>query len=132
MRPVAREAPRAAAAWVVSTVAAMMEEEPRAEDAAAPRLAPSAYSLRRAAREAHAATHMPFRSWCPECVMVRSDKPLRRAVPVGEEGSCMLPDIHLDCALLRRGDSEEPIKLLVMKSLPSLACLLYTSPSPRD
>ena len=31
--------------------------------------------------EAHQATHLPFRIWCPECVMGRRDNPAHLSVP---------------------------------------------------
>ena len=53
-----------------------------------------------AEREAHAATLLPFRSWCSECVMGRSDNPPHRRVTAAEEGDRRLPEVHLDYCIL--------------------------------
>ena len=46
-----------------------------------------------AEREAHEATHLPYRSWCPVCVAGRRDNPSHRAVPVEEPSK---PEVLLD------------------------------------
>ena len=103
--------------------------EERAEDAVVPRPAPSPCSPTRAEREAHEATHLPFRSWCEECVRGRADNPQhrRRAPEVEEEHR--LPEVHLDYAFLRRSDSEVLAKMVVLKALPSRAMQAWVVPS---
>ena len=101
----------------------------KVEDAVVPRPAPSPCSPTRAEREAHEATHLPFRSWCEECVRGRADNPphRRRAPEVEEEHR--LPEVHLDYAFLRRADSEVLAKLVILKALPSRAMQAWVVPA---
>ena len=70
--------------------------EERAEDAVVPRPAPSPCSPSRAEREAHEATHLPYRNWCPVCVQGRADNPPHRRLPPPVEGERRLPEVHID------------------------------------
>ena len=108
-----------------------VEEEERAEDAVVPRPAPSPCSPSRAEREAHEATHLPYRSWCPVCVQGRADNPPHRRLPPPGEGERRLPEVHIDYAFLRRDDSEagELAKLIVLKALPSRAMRAWVVPN---
>ena len=63
------------------------EQDAGGEEALAARPALTPYTPTRAEREAHEATHMPFRSWCWACVQGRSDNPPHRAVPGVEEAT---------------------------------------------
>ena len=115
----------------------MADERPGAEGAAgheeeeavAVRPARSPNAPTRAEREEHEATHLPFRSWCSHCVAGRSDNPAHRLVadPDGERRG--LPEVHLDYAFLKRGDSDDLIKLLVVKFRPSRAVRVYAVPA---
>ena len=54
-------------------------------------------------RKEHAPTHLPFRSWCRECVEGRLDNPPHRAVAKDERG---VPEVSMDYAFL--GKEGEP------------------------
>ena len=105
--------------------------EEHAEDAVVPRPAPSPCAPSRAEREAHEATHLPYRCWCPVCVQGRADNPPHRRLPSPAEGERRLPEVHLDYAFLRRADSEagELAKLIILKTLPSRAMRAWVVPS---
>ena len=106
-------------------------EEERAEDAVVPRPAPSPCTPSRAEREAHEATHLPYRTWCPVCVQGRADNPPHRRLPTPGEGERRLPEVHIDYAFLRRDDSDvgELAKLVVLKALPSRAVRAWVVPN---
>ena len=105
------------------------EEAMGAEDAAVPRPARSPITPTKAEREAHATTHLPFRSWCPVCVQGRSCNPPHRRAPEYADGDRRLHEIHLDYAFFRREGSEDLIKLLVAKALPSRALRAWVVPN---
>ena len=98
------------------------------EDAVVPPPAPSPCSPTRAEREAHEATHLPYRSWCEECVRGRANNPPHRRRAPGAEEEHRLPEVHLDYAFLRRADSEVLAKLVVLKALPSRAMQAWVVP----
>ncbi len=83
-----------------------------AEEARAARPARDPGAPTQAMRDAHSATHLPFRSWCDECVQGRQDAPphcrTRRA-----EGE--VPEVSFDYAFVRRDDEELVATLLVMR-----------------
>jgi hypothetical protein len=54
--------------------------------------------------EDHAATHLPFRSWCSECVRGRKKNPAHYRQAAAEEGA--VPSVHLDYCFLRDGDED--------------------------
>ena len=65
-----------------------------------------------AMREAHEPTHLPFRSWCPECVVGRKDNP---AHTTKVEDKNALPEVSLDYCFVRRENEEETLTVLVLK-----------------
>mgnify|MGYP002173632995 FL=1 len=69
-------------------------------------------------RDAHAATHLPFRSWCDECVQGRRDAPphCRQKRSAGE-----IPEVAFDYAFIRRDDEEAKVTCLVMRDRDSKA-----------
>ena len=83
----------------------------------------------RAEREAHEATHLPFRSWCEVCVQGRADNPQHRRRPPQVVEEHRLPEVHLDYAFLRRADSEVLVKLVILKALPGRAMQAWVVPS---
>ena len=103
-------------------------EVERVEDAVVPPPAPSPCSPTRAEREAHEATHLPYRSWCEECVRGRANNPQHRRRAPGAEEEHRLPEVHLDYAFLRRADSEVLAKLVVLNALPSRAMQAWVVP----
>ena len=105
------------------------EEVGRTEDAVIPRPAPTPCTPTRSEREAHEATHLPYRSWCAVCVQGRADNPQRRRLPPGEEGARRLPEVHIDYAFLRRSNSDVLAKLVILKALPSRAMRAWVVPS---
>jgi hypothetical protein len=91
-------------------------EEHPAEEARAARRARDPGAPTQAERDAHSATHLPFRSWCDECVQGRRDAPAhcRTKRGVGE-----VPEVSFDYAFIRRDDEEEVATLLVMRDRDS-------------
>jgi hypothetical protein len=76
-----------------------------------------------AERDEHEATHLPFRSWCAECVCGRRDNPghFRRA-----EEERVVPEVMLDYAFVRRKDETETVTILLMKDRESRAVRAWT------
>ena len=94
------------------------EPEHPAEEARAARPARDPGAPTQADRDAHAATHLPFRSWCAECVQCRADAPphYRTKRAAGE-----VPEVAFDYAFVRRDDEEAVATLLVMRDRDSKA-----------
>jgi hypothetical protein len=72
----------------------------------------------RAEVEEHEPNHLPFRSWCPECVAGRRDNPphTRRT-----EEERQVPEVMLDYAFVRRQHEQENVTVLVVKDRDSRA-----------
>ena len=89
------------------------EEEDEGEEAKpiSPRRGP--HDPTRVEWEAHQATHLPFRSWCPHCVAGRSDNPPHRRAQEEEEPA--VQEVHFDYAYVRRDEEEEATTLLIAK-----------------
>ena len=79
-------------------VQAEAEELDKVADAVVPAPASSPCTPSKAEREAHAATHLPFRSWCEFCVQGRMDNPPHRRRPAEVVEEHRLPEVHLDYA----------------------------------
>jgi hypothetical protein len=97
------------------------QEGPEEALAAKPARDPLAPS--QAERDAHEATHLPFRSWCEECVCGRRDNPphTRRAP---EER--MVPEVLMDYAFVRRRDETQTMTVLILKDRESRAVRAWT------
>ena len=108
--PSAVEVAEAATADQAETVEADEEEE-KAEEAlvAKPLRSPTAPTA--AERAAHEPTHLPYRSWCDDCVAGRRDNPPHRTVEC-EENS--IPEVMMDYCFVRRDDETEVITVLVL------------------
>ena len=72
----------------------------KAEDAVVPAPVHSPCTPTRAEREAHEATHLPFRSWCEVCAHGRYDNPPHRHRPTEVVEEHRLPEVHLDYAFV--------------------------------
>jgi hypothetical protein len=94
------------------------EQEHPADEAREAKPARDPGAPTQAMRDAHAATHLPFRSWCDECVQGRRDAPphCRSKRAAGE-----VPEVAFDYAFVRRDDEEEVATLLVMRDRDSKA-----------
>ena len=114
-RPCGEEVPRAEEGMVNPA------EEARASRPARDPGAPTA-----AMREAHAATHLPFRIWCEECVAGRKDNPAHVAKKEDENA---LPEVALDYCLLRRENESETLTILVLKDRRSRAVRAWVMPN---
>ena len=83
--------------------AAARQDEPEhpAEEARAARPSRDPSAPTQADRDAHAATHLPFRSWCEACVHGRQDAPphCRQKRAAGE-----VPEVAFDFAFVHRDD----------------------------
>jgi hypothetical protein len=73
-----------------------------------------------AERAAHEATHLPFRSWCKECIAGRRDNPAHRAVQEEGEGNA-IPEVAMDCFTRREEEEESVLTVLVLKDRASRA-----------
>ncbi|CAE8634939.1 unnamed protein product [Polarella glacialis] len=62
--------------------------------------------------EEHCATHLPFRSWCSQCVRGRKKNPAHYNQKRVAAGS--VPSVHLDYCFLRDGD-EELLTVIVVR-----------------
>ena len=94
------------------------EEEQDEEEALVAKLPRSPTAPTAAERAAHAPCHLPYRSWCDECVAGRRDNPPHRAVEC-EENS--VPEVMMDYCFVRRDDEAEVITILVLKERQSRA-----------
>jgi hypothetical protein len=94
------------------------EPEHPAEEARAARPARDPGAPTQAMRDAHEATHLPFRSWCAECVHGRRDAPPHHRT---KRGAGDVPEVAFDYAYVRRDDEEETVTLLVMRDRDSKA-----------
>jgi hypothetical protein len=94
------------------------DDEGVIEEAAVSKPAKDPHAPSLAEREEHEATHLPYRSWCAECVCGRRDNPphLRRSP---EERT--VPMVLMDYAFVRRHDEVEKITVLLMKDRESRA-----------
>jgi hypothetical protein len=96
-----------------------------ANEARAARMARDPGAPTQAMRDAHAATHLPFRSWCEACVHGRQDAPphCRQKRVAGE-----VPEVAFDYAFVRRDDEEEVATLLVMRDRDTKAVRAWVLP----
>jgi hypothetical protein len=94
------------------------EPEHPAEEARAARPARDPGAPTQGERDAHAATHLPFRSWCAECVEGRRDAPPHCRT---KRGAGEVPEVAFDFAFMRRDDETELATLLVMRDRDSKA-----------
>jgi hypothetical protein len=94
------------------------EPEHPAEEARAARPARDPGAPTQAMRDAHAATHLPFRSWCDECVQGRRGAPPHHRT---KRGAGEVPEVAFDYAYIRRDDEEETTTILVMRDRDSKA-----------
>jgi hypothetical protein len=96
----------------VEPAAGAQDAEHPAEEARAARPARDPGAPTQAERDAHATTHLPFRSWCDECVQGRKDAPPHCRT---KRGPGEVPEVSFDYAFVRRDDEEHVATLLVMK-----------------
>ena len=83
---------------------------------------PSTEEVRR-----HNITHMPHRSWCPQCVAGRSKDDAHRKRHEPEEGRG--PEVHYDYAFLRNKEGGEQATVLVGRCRRSKFLVAYVVPS---
>ena len=88
--------------------------EDAAEEAVSARPLPSPSDPTEEEKETHAATHLPYRSWCPSCVSGRRDNPGHYRVPE-DPLKGRVPEVHLDYCYLRRASEEHTVTVLVVK-----------------
>ena len=74
---------------------------------------------------AHAATHLPHRSWCQDCVQGRRDNVAHKHVGAD---ALEVPEVCFDYAFVRRDGEEEVITLLVMRDRGSRALRVWVVP----
>ena len=102
------------------------EEEEEVEEAlvAKPLRSPTAPTA--AERAAHAPHHLPYRSWCDECVAGRRDNPAHRAVEYKENS---VYEVMMDYCFVRREDETEDITILVLKESQNRAIQAWVVPN---
>ena len=93
-------------------------DEDGPEEAVAAKPARDPCAPTKAERDAHEATHLPFRSWCPFCVAGRRDNPPHTKRPEEER---QVPEVMLDYAFVRRNDETETATILLLKDRDSRA-----------
>ena len=75
-------------------------------------------------REAHALTHLPFRSWCPHCVGGRGQElPHHKS-----KEDPLLPEFHMDYCFPGDEEGTSPMKVLVMRERTSRMLLAVVVP----
>jgi hypothetical protein len=99
------------------------DDEGVVEEAVISKPAKDPHAPTAAEREEHEATHLPYRSWCAECVCGRRDNPphLRRS-----EEERTVPMVLMDYAFVRRHDETEKVTVLLMKDRESRAVRAWT------
>ena len=102
------------------------DEEEEVEEALVAKLLRSPTAPTAAERAAHAPTHLPYRSWCDECVAGRRDNPAHRHVEHQENS---VHEVMMDYCFLRRQDEEEVITILVLKERQSRAIQAWVVPN---
>jgi len=65
-----------------------------------------------AERAAHEANHLPFRSWCGECVKGRLDNPPHRKIPQEERG---VPEVMMDYGFMSQTGETKSLTVLITK-----------------
>ncbi len=110
---------------VVEPAAGEQEDEHPAEEARAARPARDPGAPTQAERDAHNTTHLPFRSWCDECVQGRKDAPahFRTKRAAGD-----VPEVSFDYAFVRRDDEEKLATILVMGDRDTKAVRAWVLP----
>ena len=91
-------------------------EEPEEANAAKPMRDPGQPT--QAERDAHEATHLPFRIWCADCVAGRRDNPAHKKVPADEPAK---PEVLMDYCFFRREKETETVTILIVKDRHSRA-----------
>ena len=111
------------------TVKAREDDIEGPEEAVVAKPARDPHAPSQAERDAHEATHLPFRSWCAECVSGRRDNPphTRRAP---EER--LVPEVLMDYAFVRRHDETQNMTILIMKDREPRAVRAWTMRNKGD
>ena len=103
----------------------VVEEMHPAEEARAARPARDPGAPTAAMVAAHAATHLPYRSWCQDCVKGRRDNVAHKHTGAD---ALEVPEVCFDYAFVRREGEEEVITLLVMRDRGSRALRTWVVP----
>ena len=75
----------------------------------------------------HRLTHVPYRSWCSECVAGRKPNPGHRAIDHKREVGAT-PEIHMDYCFMRNEPNGESTPVLVLKDRDSKAIAAHVIP----
>ena len=108
----------------------LLEEEQQEEERAEGRAARTKPEVQVPSLEEwrqHRFTHLPYRSWCPDCVAGKAvdDAHRRREAP---DPSLAL-ELHFDDCFLRSRPGEEPAKTVVGKERASQGLVAHVVPS---
>ena len=120
------EVTAAAAADQAEPVEADEEEEEEVEEALVAKLLRSPTVPTAAERAAHAPHHLPYRTWCDECVAGRRDNPAHRAVEYKENS---VYEVLTDYCFVWREDETEVTTILVLKERQSRAIQAWVVPN---
>ena len=77
-------------------------------------------------REAHRATHMPYRAWCEECVMASKANPAHRVLT---RDTPEIPEVGVDYGFLREEGQEESLTIMVVKDRETRATFSFMVPT---
>jgi hypothetical protein len=77
-------------------------------------------------REAHRATHLPYRAWCEECVMASKANPAHRLT---KKESPEIPEVGVDYGFLREEGQEDSLTIMVVKDRETRATFTFMVPT---
>ena len=107
-------------------------EEDKIEEAKVAKAGRSPYTPTKRERDDHEGTHLPYRSWCADCVAGRRDNPAHRKMAAEEH---QVPEVGMDYAFIRRRAEGDTTTVLVIKDRDSRAIrahvLRYKAPAWR-
>ena len=101
------------------------DEEHPAEEARRVKVVRDPSAPTKAERDAHEATHLPFRVWCTDCINGRRDNPPHIRTP---NAIIEVPEVLFDYCFVRKDDEEETITILLMKDRQSRAIRAWVVP----
>ena len=101
-----------------------VEEEP--EQAVAPKVSKDPGLPTAQEREAHRATHLPYRAWCEECVMASKSNPGHKHTKYEPPE---IPEVGVDYGFLREEGEDSSLTLMVVKDRESRVIFTHQVPT---
>lgn len=93
-------------------------EEDKIEEAKVAKAGRSPYTPTQRERDDHEGTHLPYRSWCADCVAGRRNNPAHRRMAAEEH---QVPEVGMDYCFIRRRAEDDTTTVLVIKDRDSRA-----------